>query len=129
MVKVLVHRVGLKERIQISTIVVVDIGAEIRIRIVEVQKGRAVMTGKTQSELPSIKAAGTGHYQGRLTAHRFQPLTGLIVIGSCRIGPCYAVHMVNSWIMTGKALRTELTVTCMIVAVINTCSCVNTSTA
>ena len=51
MVPVLVHIVGLKERIQRSTIVVVEIGAEIRIRIVEVHKRRAVMTGKTQAEL------------------------------------------------------------------------------
>ena len=51
MVPVLVHIVGLKVRIQNSTIVVVDIGAVIRIRIVEVHKGRAVMTGKTQADI------------------------------------------------------------------------------
>ena len=80
MVPVLVHLVGKKERIQRSTIVVVEIGAEIRIRIVEVHKGRAVVTGKTLAELIYCSGWGrTGYYQGRLTAHRFQPVTGLIV--------------------------------------------------
>ena len=34
-----------------------DIGTEIRIRIVGVHKGRAVMTRKTQAELPHCKGA------------------------------------------------------------------------
>ena len=50
MVKVLVHHVGRNVRIQSCTSVVVDIGAEIRILVVGVHKGRAVMTFKTQSE-------------------------------------------------------------------------------
>ena len=124
MVKVLVHLVVRNERIQSCTSVVVDIGAEIRIHIVGVHKGRAVVTGKTLAELICCNdCLRTGYFQGRLTAHRFQPVTGLIVIGSCRIGPCLAVHMLNSRIMTGKAgnlFTTVLTVTCLVVAISRT---------
>ena len=66
--------VTVRRRIQ-SFAAVVDIAAEIGIRIVRAQKGRAVVTGKTQAELARVNVARLppvpypGHYHGRQAVH------------------------------------------------------------